>query len=132
MNSIVHFEIPVDSPEESKKFYSEVFGWNISQWGGQDYWMAETTEMDKETQRPKNPGAGINGGIMKREGELTSPILTITVEDIDEHLKKIEAAGGTTLKGKQSIGEMGWTAYFKDNQGNIMGLWQNNNAPKSE
>ncbi len=130
MNSIVHFEIPVDSPEEAKRFYSEVFGWAISQWGDQEYWMASTTEIDDQTQMPKKPGA-INGGIFKRDGEFRSPILTIAVDDIDAHLAKIEAAGGTKVKGKEPIGEMGWTGYFKDPQGNLMGLWQNNNA-KSE
>ncbi len=124
MNSIVHFELPVNDAATAKTFYGDVFGWNISQWEDQQYWMAETAEMDKETQRLKNPGGGINGGIMPRNPQLQHPILTISVDDIDAALQKIEAAGGKTIKGKEPIGDMGWTGYFEDNQGNVMGLWQ--------
>ncbi|MBI2590055.1 VOC family protein [Candidatus Berkelbacteria bacterium] len=123
MDSIVHFEIPVNVPKEAKKFYNEVFGWNISQWGQQEYWMAVTTEVDEQSQRPKNPGA-INGGIFKREGVFKGPIVTIAVADIETALSKIEVAGGKKVRGKEPVGEMGWTAYFEDNQGNLMGLWQ--------
>lgn len=126
MNSIVHFEIPINSPEEGQKFYNDVFGWKISQWGNMDYWMVETSEKKTDQSNEMN---SINGGMLKREGLWQHPILTIAVEDIEEALKKIEAAGGKMIKGKDSIGEMGWTAYFEDNQGNTMGLWQNN--PKS-
>lgn len=125
MNSIVHFEIPINSPEEAKKFYSDTFGWNIQQWGDKDYWMASTTEVDEQTRMPKKPGM-INGGMMKREGDFQHPILTISVDDIEATLAKIEAAGGKTIKGKDAVGDMGWTAYFEDTQGNMMGLWQNN------
>ncbi len=132
MNSVVHFEIPVNEAASAKQFYGDVFGWNITQWEDQQYWMAETTEMDATTRRPKEVGS-INGGMMPR-GEFKSPILTISVDDIDAALQKIEAAGGKKLKGKESIGEMGWTGYFEDNQGNVMGLWQTNmaNMQKSE
>jgi predicted enzyme related to lactoylglutathione lyase len=129
MNSIVHFEIPVNSPEEAKKFYTETFDWSVEQWEQMPYWMATTTEMDDQNKGPKNVGA-INGGMTKREGVFQHPILTIAVDDIDAALAKIEAAGGKKLQDKNSIGEMGFTAYFEDNQGNTMGLWQN--TQKSE
>lgn len=29
MPTIVHFEIPSDNVEKTRKFYSELFGWNI-------------------------------------------------------------------------------------------------------
>ena len=34
MPTIVHFEIPSDDIERSKKFYNELFGWNIEKWPG--------------------------------------------------------------------------------------------------
>lgn len=36
MPTIVHFEIPSDDIERSKKFYNELFGWNIENWPGHD------------------------------------------------------------------------------------------------
>jgi predicted enzyme related to lactoylglutathione lyase len=36
MPTIVHFEIPTDDIERSKKFYNDLFGWNIEKmaWSG--------------------------------------------------------------------------------------------------
>ena len=34
MPTIVHFEIPSDDIERSKKFYNELFGWKIEKWSG--------------------------------------------------------------------------------------------------
>jgi predicted enzyme related to lactoylglutathione lyase len=32
MPTIVHFEVPADDVERSKKFYSDLFGWKIEKW----------------------------------------------------------------------------------------------------
>ena len=66
----------------------------------------------------------IGGGMLKRESPADRPVITIDVDDIDEALAKIEELGGQTLLGKQEVREMGWAAYFKDAEGNTMGLWQ--------
>jgi predicted enzyme related to lactoylglutathione lyase len=34
MPTIVHFEIPADDIERSKKFYTDLFGWKIEKWPG--------------------------------------------------------------------------------------------------
>ena len=39
-------------------------------------------------------------------------------------LARIESLGGMTVLGRQAVGDMGWAAYFKDVEGNLMGLWQ--------
>jgi predicted enzyme related to lactoylglutathione lyase len=122
MDSIVHFEIPADDPRRASKFYSDVFGWRIQQWENMPYWIVSTTESDQNG-TPRNPGA-INGGMGKREGPLKSTVVTIRVNDIDRALKTIEANGGKTVQKKQPIGDMGFTAYFKDSEGNVVGLWQ--------
>lgn len=72
---------------------------------------------------PKAPGA-INGGMAKRGGPLKAPVVTIRVEDIDSALKTVKKLGGKVVAAKQSVGDMGFTAYFKDTEGNIVGLYQ--------
>ena len=52
-------------------------------------------------------------------------MLTIDVDSIDEALGKVEASGGTTVEAKQPVGEMGFTAYINDSEGNLVGLWEN-------
>jgi uncharacterized protein len=123
MDSVVHFEIPADDTTRASKFYKDVFGWNIMKWEGpMPYWMLGTADSD-ENGRPKNPGA-INGGMGKREAPLKSITVTINVADIEKALQKVEKAGGKTVSKKQPIGDMGFTAYFKDSEGNVVGLFQ--------
>jgi hypothetical protein len=90
--------------------------------GGQSYTIATTVPID-EKQMPTEPGA-INGGIMKRAPHTPSPVITIQVDAIDDALKRIEAAGGSTVTPRTAIPDMGAFAYFKDSEGNVMGLWE--------
>ena len=62
--------------------------------------------------------------MFRREGDLTSPVVTVDVDDIDAALEKIGALGGSTVLPRQEVGGMGWAAYFKDTEGNVVGLWQ--------
>jgi predicted enzyme related to lactoylglutathione lyase len=39
-------------------------------------------------------------------------------------LKNVEKLGGKTVRKKEPVADMGFTAYFKDTEGNIVGLWQ--------
>ena len=36
MPTIVHFEIPSDDIERSRKFYADLFGWKIEKWPSTD------------------------------------------------------------------------------------------------
>ena len=121
MNSIVHFEIPVDNPKRAENFYGKAFGWMMNHMDELDYTMVGTTETSEEGM-PKEAGA-INGGMPKRGGPVKHTVVTISVEDIDASLKKIQELGGKTVQPKTSIGDMGFTAYFEDTEGNVVGLW---------
>jgi len=123
MDSVVHFEIPAGNPKRASKFYGDVFGWQIQAMEGMPYWMLTTTEVDSNTRMPKTPGA-INGGMGKKMGPLKSTVVTVGVKDIDKTLEAVKASGGKTVQKKQPVGDMGFTAYFKDSEGNVVGLWQ--------
>jgi predicted enzyme related to lactoylglutathione lyase len=51
-------------------------------------------------------------------------VLTVDVESIDDSLKQIESAGGSTVTPRTEIPGMGAFAYFKDSEGNVVGLWE--------
>jgi predicted enzyme related to lactoylglutathione lyase len=122
-NPMVHFELLADDVARAKKFYEKTFDWKIEKWSGGEYWMITTTELDKNNM-PKTPGA-INGGLMKRQNPGQGVMDYISVDSIDMMKKMINANGGTMVMAKQEIGkDMGWTAAFKDTEGNIMGLHQ--------
>ncbi len=122
MNSVVHFEVPVDDLDRAKKFYSQVFGWQLQDIPDMGYVIVRTTPTD-ENQMPQTPGA-INGGMMKRSDKVKGPVITIDVPNIDEYLKTIEEAGGKVVTPKIAVGDMGFSAYVQDTEGNVIGVWQ--------
>ena len=123
MDKIVHFEIPADEIARAKEFYGSTFGWELDDMEGMDYTIVRTVGVDDQ-QIPKEPGA-INGGMMKRSSDTPSPVITINVDSIDDALKRVEAGGGSTVTPRQEIPGMGAFAYFKDTEGNTLGLWEN-------
>ena len=119
---VVHFEIPYDDGDRARKFYAEAFGWAINEIPDLHYSIVQTGPT-KDDGFPTETGY-IGGGMLKRESPADRPVITIDVEDIDRALAKIEELGGMMVLGRQDVGEMGWAAYFKDVEGNLMGLWQ--------
>jgi uncharacterized protein len=124
MDKVVHFEIPADDVGRAKEFYASAFGWDIqdAQVEGGTYSIIRTVPVD-ERQLPTEPGA-INGGMMERSPATPSPVITIQVDSIDDALKKVEAGGGTTVTPRTEIPGMGAFGYFKDPEGNTLGLWE--------
>ena len=133
MDKVTHFEIPADDKATAKEFYGSVFGWQINDipvpmGGGEgSYTTAATVNVDQQTMVPTEPGA-INGAITERGPIASAPVITITVDAIQDSLQKIGAAGGNVVQGRQEIPGMGAYAYFADPAGNVMGLWEN--APR--
>ena len=121
---VMHFEIPYDDGDRARAFYGDTFGWQVLPVPGMDYTMVMTGPTDPE-QGPTEPGF-INGGMFERSGEFqgASPNIVIDVPSVDEALRKIEAAGGTVVMERTQVGEMGFTGYFTDTEGNVIGVWE--------
>ncbi len=124
MDRVVHFEIPTDDVARAREFYGSIFGWQLQPMEDMGYTLATTTPVGEQTHAPTEPGA-INGGMMQRSAETPHPVITIEVDSIDESLKKVEANGGSVMKPRSDMSGMGWFAYFKDSEGNVLGLWEN-------
>ena len=124
MDKVVHFEIPTDDVARASQFYRSIFGWDLQDMSGQgmDYTIVMTVPVDDQ-QMPTERGA-INGGMMKRSDDTPSPVITIEVASIDDAMKRIEGGGGRVVHPRQEIPGMGAFAYFKDSEGNTMGLWE--------
>ncbi len=122
MNKVVHFEIPSDDLGRAKKFYQETFGWELEDYPDMEYVIARTGEVDKDRML-KEVGV-INGGMMKRNKNVTAPSFAIDVENIDAAMEKVKSNGGALLTEKIPVGDMGIMAYFKDTEGNVLSLWQ--------
>ena len=121
MPRVIHFEIHAEQPERAIEFYSSAFGWTFQKWDGPlDYWTIVTGPDDEK---------GINGGMIQREGAnpvngqpVNCYVCTIDVSSVDDYIAKSLAAGGTLAVAKFPIPGIGWMAYVKDTEGNILGL----------
>ncbi len=119
---VVHFEVPFDDPDRALGFYREVFGWEIQSMAGFDYNSVSTGPITEEGM-PSEPGF-IGGGMLRRQDPVRSPVITLDVGDIETTLADVEKNGGSTVQGKEAVGDMGFSAYFTDSEGNVMGLWE--------
>lgn len=126
MGGVVHFEIPADDENRAREFYGSAFGWNFQVIPEMEYSLALTTPVNAHG-TPGVPGS-INGGIFRRGDVLRAPVVTIDVEDIDAALEQISRLGGETIRGRMEVPGSGWNAYFRDTEGNVVGLWQNAEA----
>jgi uncharacterized protein len=127
MDKVQHFEIPADDMARAKKFYSSVFGWKIQDVPGMEYAMADSVETDENRQ----PIGGTNGGIFKRNASYASVTsVTITVPDADNAVQNVIKAGGSLVRKKEKFGNIGYVAYVKDTEGNILGIWQSHRTTK--
>ena len=128
----VHFEIHAADTARARRFYEMLFGWKFEQWpgGAREYWIINTGPMDQ-------PG-GISGGLLKRiggepvEGQpVNAFVCTVgSVDDVDSTVHKAVSLGGAVAVPKMPIPGIGWLAYVKDTEGNILGIMQNDPAAK--
>ena len=122
MPTIVHFEIPADNVERAKSFYSKLFGWEIKEIPGMDYWII-TTSGEKS----------LGGGMMKRQNP-GQPIINYvdvpSVDKVDKYAAEIEKLGGKIIFPKTAIPEMGYFAICLDTEKNTFGIWEENKKAK--
>lgn len=111
------FEIPADDLERARKFYSELFGWNIEELPVQfrrDYMIIKTGN-----------GNAISGGLTKRQRPDQTIINYIDVTSTDRYAAKVEHLGGKVLVPKTAVPGMGYFVVCEDTEENAFGIWEN-------
>jgi len=128
MNRPVHFEIHATDPAKLSSFYADVFGWQITHMPQFDYYLINTGDAD---------GPGINGGFVKRMGAgatvgapVNAFVCSLGVTSIDDAVAKATAAGAQIALPKMAIPGVGWQAYIRDPEENIVGLHQADQSAK--
>ena len=126
----VHFEIHATDPAVVQAFYESVFGWRFQQWGDVPYWLVSTGDGDAMSGTPSSE-PGIDGGMVPRIGDRAADgqavnafVLTVDVPDCAAYLGKAVAAGATVALPLAATPGVGWLAYVKDPDGNLLGLMQ--------
>lgn len=127
MPRVIHFEIQADNPDRAIAFYSTLLGWEFKKWEGpMPYWLITTGPASTP---------GIDGGLLPRRGDPPVPgqsvnafVCTVDIENLDDLLARVPAAGGQVVVPKMPIPGVGWLAYVTDTEGNILGAMQNDPA----
>lgn len=121
MPRVVHFEIHAEDPARALAFYRDVFGWTSNRWGEAPYWLLESGE----------EGPGIDGALILRRGPgpadgqaVNAFVCSIDVPDADATVAAVVAHGGRVAVPKAALPGVGWVAYVKDTEGNLLGVYQ--------
>jgi predicted enzyme related to lactoylglutathione lyase len=119
---VVHFEIPYDDGDRAQRFYKDAFDWQLQSMPGMGYVLVSTGPTGDRG--PTEPGF-VNGGMFSRAASPSpGPLVVVDVPSIDEALRRIGELGGETVLGKRPVGDMGFSAYARDTEGNVIGLWE--------
>ena len=119
LNNLSFFAINADDVPRARRFYETVFGWSFEPWGPPNFYLIET---GKEQ-------AAVRGGLQERRElapgqKMTGFECTISVANIDQAIRAIEANGGRIAAPKFHIPTVGTVAYFFDTEGNVAGIIQ--------
>lgn len=119
-------DIPVDDVERSKKFYSDLFGWQIEKdqkivpdSPSNNYFMIGNPETGEDS-------PSFLGGLIRREHPEQKITIYISVPSIEESLKKLEQLGGRAVSAVKSVPGWGYFALCSDPEKNTFALWEHN------
>lgn len=119
MNAINWFEIPATDFDRAVKFYETALGISMHR---------EPFEGDPNAFFPYTQGQGVGGVVVKADYAKPSAdgaviyLNTGTREQLDAALARVEAAGGSVVKPATDLGEIGFSAFIRDTEGNRVGL----------
>ena len=131
MPTIVHFEIPSDDIERSKKFYNGLFGWNIEKWSGPESLPEGLEEYLTITTMDDKGNKSVAGGMMKRQSPQQQGMTNyIDVKSVQEYSTKVEQLGGKVMVPKKSVPGMGYFAVCLDTEHNSFGIWETDDNAK--
>lgn len=120
MPDVTYFEVPADDIARARKFYSDLFGWEIEKMNhGMEYYSIQTGGED-----------ALSGGLMKRQQPRQVITLYLDVSSIDECTPRIVQAGGQVHVPKTAVAGMGWFAICLDTENNAFGIWETDENAK--
>lgn len=114
--SIIWHDLLSDTPEQTRQFYGELFGWRFEQVPGVNYQLIRN-------------GDRLIGGMVD-QNRLSNPldvsqwVVSMSVADIDAAALQVDAAGGQVLTPPTSLGERGRISVVLDNSGALLALLQ--------
>ena len=127
IKNINHIAIIVPDLEGALNFWEGALGLTLARTEsvpeeGVDVAFLPVGGSNVELLRPTVADTGVARFLEKRGPGIHH--MCFEVDDIEATLAKVGQLGGTTLVPKQEVPGMGWFAWFKDPEGNVVGLWK--------
>lgn len=115
-NRLSHFAIHTDNIDRAKNFYEQVFDWGFAAYGPPDFMQIKADQTE---------GGEFIGALQSRKySPLPEKIIglecTISVDNVDVIIQKVEQNGGQILMPKTAIPSVGWITKFLDTEGNLV------------
>jgi len=116
-NPFVHVELNASDPEAAKRFYSQLFKWEMEDMPNSVVPTGSYTII--------NVGSGTGGGIMKQvPGGPAGWLPYVLAEDIQATTQKAKSLGARIMKDVTEVPGMGWVSIIQDPGGAVFGLWK--------
>ena len=120
-NDVSFFAINADDVPRARQFYTTVFNWKFEPWGPHGFYLIATGG--------EAEGVAHSGGLQERRELVPGQKMigfecTVSVENIDQAIRAVEANGGHLVTPKFHIPTVGTVAYIADTEGNVVGISQ--------
>jgi predicted enzyme related to lactoylglutathione lyase len=113
-NPVTQFQILSKHPDETARFFSALFGWNVDANNPLGYRRIDTGSQD-----------GIQGGIWPAPPQAANLVqLFVSVEDVGSIVRKAEEGGAKLLIPPTTLPEGDEMAVLLDPQGMPFGVWR--------
>lgn len=119
-NTFDWIEIRTHDIHKTAAFYEALFGWRVTEKetaGGTAVWLFDTGG------EPRLQNLKRGGMWLRPAGAPLGIVVYIAVEDIEATLEKVSELGGRVTGSKMDLGG-GYSAFFEDPSGNLLGLYQ--------
>lgn len=120
---VVWHDLLTNTPEASRRFYGELFGWEFEQprvfigvGSGDSYMLIR--------HNGKLIGGMVDTNALDRKENISQWITTISVPDIDAAVERVSGAGGKVINAPESIGARGRMAVVEDSTGALFAMIQ--------
>ena len=116
-NQFIHVELATRNSERAKKFYTQLFDWQMEYMPAMKYTMITA-------------GKGVAGGMWQDKKNASQWMPYVLVDDIAISTQKAKKLGAKVLKDVIEVPGAGWMSVLADPTGAVIGLWKP--APKGK
>jgi hypothetical protein len=111
---ILWHDLLTDTPEQTRMFYGELFGWEFDPLDGLNYTLIR--------QGGELIGGMVDQNKLPTTRDVSQWVVLLAVADIEQATREVSDAGGTVFTPPTSLGERGRIAVVADPQGAVLAL----------